>query len=182
MNVNMKLVSIGSTIASAAVGALAGYFFAKRRLEAQYVAQTQLEIAQAKAYLNELYKRENAEDLNKPAREQKLRDDAARVLRQQLPTATADLERIRDGLKYGKPESVSESKDHPYIIDENVFMAGDEGYEQITLTWFSEDETLVNDGEQIISDLEITVGRDNLFKWDEQADPSVTYVRNDIQR
>jgi len=174
----MKLVAIGGTILGTAVGAVAGYFLAKRQLEEKYQTMTQHEIAETKAYLNDLYKKEASGLLDKPT----VRKDAARAAVQSLPTAVSDLERIRDKLKYGNIEAVSESKDHPYIINEAEFMENETGYEQMTLTWFSEDETLVDDGEQIFENLDMKVGRENLNKFGEQEDPSCMYVRNDITR
>lgn len=76
-----------------------------------------------------------------------------------------------------KPVKEENMKGYPTVIPPNQF--GDrEDYEIISLTYFS-DGVLVDDGYEIISDVESIVGHDSLEHFGEYEDDCV-YVQNDI--
>jgi multidrug efflux pump subunit AcrA (membrane-fusion protein) len=74
-------------------------------------------------------------------------------------------------------------KTRPYLIPEEEYMEDDEvsGYSKLTITYWEEDDTLCDEREAIIPDIEGTVGAINLHSFDESGSKAkdVIYVRND---
>lgn len=79
-------------------------------------------------------------------------------------------------------ESVIErDPDIPYVISVAEFMANDDEFDQISITYFDGDDTLADEREQIIPDIENVVGAANLQKFGENGsnDKDVVYIRNE---
>lgn len=73
-----------------------------------------------------------------------------------------------------------EDKTKPYVIAVEEFLDNDPPYDKITITYFEGDDTLIDDREQIIDDVEGTIGRDKLDRFgDRSQDDTIVYVRND---
>ena len=68
----------------------------------------------------------------------------------------------------------------PYAISEELFLEDDD-YEKITITYFEKDDTLADDQERTIQDVDGTVGTHNLTRFGEFSHPdkNVVYVRNE---
>ena len=71
----------------------------------------------------------------------------------------------------------------PYVITQEELDVNEFDHEHVLLTWFSAgDETLVDEDEKPIDDVENTVGRDNLTKFGRgSGDANVVYVRNEAR-
>jgi len=75
--------------------------------------------------------------------------------------------------------------DHPYVLDIDEFMEQDivvDGkiYNKSTVTYFDGDNTLIDEREEVIPDIERTVGIDNMTRFGHKSkDKSVVYVRNE---
>ena len=73
----------------------------------------------------------------------------------------------------------------PYVLDIEEFMEQDvviDGrvYNKITLTYFDGDNTLIDDREEVIPDLDRTVGIGNMTRFGHKSkDKNVVYVRNE---
>lgn len=68
----------------------------------------------------------------------------------------------------------------PYIIPIDEYMANDTDANQLTLTYYAGDGTLLDDAENIIDDIAAAVGHDALTKFgQESGDDNVVYVRNE---
>lgn len=70
----------------------------------------------------------------------------------------------------------------PYIISFEEWLADDLNHDQITVTYYSEDDVLVDDREQPIQDIEGNVGS----RWASNfgygsKDPKIVYVRNEVR-
>lgn len=79
------------------------------------------------------------------------------------------------GIGSGKEEQAS-MKDKPYVISPEEF--GEfEGYERISLTLY-EDQVLADDNDELVEDVEDTIGFESLTHFGEYEDDSV-FVRND---
>jgi hypothetical protein len=73
----------------------------------------------------------------------------------------------------------------PYILSTYEFYTGPDkdDYENITITYFAGDDTLADDAEHIVSDVENMIGRANLTKFGLGSDdPNVLYVRNEDRK
>lgn len=70
--------------------------------------------------------------------------------------------------------------DKPYAISFEEFEENAEGYEQVTFTFYNLDETLSDENEKIIDNVEYVVGEDNLHRFGHGSqDANVVYVRNE---
>lgn len=66
-----------------------------------------------------------------------------------------------------------------HIISEHKFFNDDDEYEKITITYFQGDDTLCDEREVIIPDIDKVVGRKNLSKFGYQSNnEKVVYIRN----
>ena len=186
-------IVIGGTFLGLVVGAVAGYFTAKYKLEEKYAAFASDEIAQAKVYLGELYK----DRIKTPA-------DALKEVEESPPADDETLRRVIKGLRYAPPGVVvqevpkivnifdgrddSDSDFHeeepedgsPHVISLAEYTAGEKNYTQVSLTYYAADEVLVEDGDIPVENHDMLVGIANLDKFGHRSrDPKVVYVRND---
>lgn len=73
--------------------------------------------------------------------------------------------------------------DEPFIITDEEFQNGENDYEQITLTYYSEDDVLVDQQEKPIpaGEVDKTVGEGNLLRFGHGSrDNRIVYIRNNI--
>jgi hypothetical protein len=67
----------------------------------------------------------------------------------------------------------------PHIISQEEFMQNDSSYIQSTLTYYRGDGVLTDDRENIIEELDDTVGSSNMEKFGQNSsDPNVLHIRN----
>lgn len=69
----------------------------------------------------------------------------------------------------------------PYQITQIEFMANDDDYEQVSITWYAGDNQLTDEHDQIIPDHRI-VGKHNLERFGTGRDPNIVLVRNEKLR
>ena len=82
---------------------------------------------------------------------------------------------MEDGALFG-----TRSPDHPYVISFAEFQEDEEHYDKISIEYFEFDNTLADDREQIIPEVDETVGRRNLSRFGQGSeDPNIVYVRNE---
>lgn len=67
----------------------------------------------------------------------------------------------------------------PYIISQEEFMEGVDHYEQITLTYYEEDEVLADIKDEPVPEQEKLIGDGNLEFGRGSNDPNIVYVRNE---
>lgn len=80
-----------------------------------------------------------------------------------------------------EPDIVVRDPDHPYLISIDEFMEDEQTYDKITLTYFEDDDTLIEEkDEQLVPDVDNTVGEDNLTKFGlNPKDRDTIHVRNE---
>ena len=76
-------------------------------------------------------------------------------------------------------EGVSDKQTKPYVIPPEQF-GDDENYDQISLTYYA-DGVLADENDEVIDDVEETVGIESLNHFGEYEDDSV-FVRNDTRK
>lgn len=81
--------------------------------------------------------------------------------------------------KLPRPEPVDTSK--PYLISQQEFFQDDEDYDHLTITWYSRNQMLLDERDDVISNMEATVGLDNMkmFGQPDADDPNVLHIRNE---
>lgn len=70
----------------------------------------------------------------------------------------------------------------PYVIDVNAFMDERPHYDKISLHYYTEDDTLSDEREEIIADPNILVGEGMLLNFGSahlESNPDVLYIRNE---
>lgn len=68
----------------------------------------------------------------------------------------------------------------PFVITTDEFMDDENEFDKLTITYFEADDTLCDERESIIPDIEGTVGRDNMHKFGVDSDSKdIVYIRNE---
>lgn len=68
---------------------------------------------------------------------------------------------------------------NPFIIHHDEYMINEPEHEQVSLTYFSGDDVLVDERDQVMREVESTVGLEHLQKFGHGSeDPDIVYVRN----
>lgn len=69
--------------------------------------------------------------------------------------------------------------DAPYVISVEGYMQNEELFEQMTLSYYSADKVLTNEADEVVEDVEGTVGYNNLQNFGvESGNDDTVYVRN----
>lgn len=165
------------------IGGTAGYFITKKKLEVDLQAQ----IDDVKEHYKLLRKEgEYASPENVPTNYQDTLEglgyseegfDLATSEAEELEGVLDDVEEYEEEIE----EYEERFSNEPYVIPVKEFMDEKEEYDKITVTYFEGDDTLCDEREKIIPDVEGTVGTDSLTKFGHLSDDrNVVYVRNDI--
>lgn len=167
----------GTMIFSFVAGAAIGSVVTWKLLKTKYDNLIQEEIDSVKeAYANRQASSDSTEDDD---------DDNPFVTNLEEPVAIdnpVDMKALQRKLReirytnYSNKEEVDIVDTNPYVIAPDIF--GDrEDYEMVSLTYYS-DGVLTDDADNIIEDVEDTVGKGSLGTFGEYEDDSV-FVRND---
>jgi hypothetical protein len=69
----------------------------------------------------------------------------------------------------------------PYILEKDEYLESDSDFNQTTVTYYAGDETLADERDDIIEDIDKVVGLANLQRFGHgSGDPRVLYVRNEL--
>jgi hypothetical protein len=205
MNPNLLLIG-GVSALSVAAGMTVGYFVAKKDLETRYAELASTEIAEAKLHYSRLYKRDAFESPAKavevliPAGDDEKVNAAAdallaykgedgeppQVSQQDVGEALYDqideaVEEEQSGtvIRNVFQQALSVDENVPHMIDEEEFLANETGFTQTALTWFQGDEVLCDEKDEPIQEIDLTVGRQNLKRFEALSEDQHTiYVRN----
>jgi hypothetical protein len=181
-------------------GAAAGCAIAMRKLEAKYAEIADREIAEAKVFYKKLHK---AEDFASPEQAVDALQVPGIVVDPLLEKATRALVNYQGYSKDPEPEptmvevaenvftnatppefdyekeEASRDPDFPYVITEDEFGVGEFEYDQVTFTYFEGDKVLSNERDQVVPDIDRTVGLANLEKFGYGTkDRNVVHIRN----
>lgn len=185
---NTKVLVAGTALVSAAVGAVGGFLYAKKLLADGYAEIAKEEIEQARDHYAKLYKRDEYESPEQVLAKRKpgaSKDASGRTIsevdgppsnwRAVVPPVPI-LERVVKGLK--KP--TQPDGEGPYIITVEEYMAGDLGYEQVTLTWYEPDQTIADEADDIVDDVDTKIGLHHMERFGQGSkDKNTVYIRNE---
>ena len=170
-----------AAVVGAAAGAATGYFFARKQLEAKYEARYEEELQTSKTLASMFQK---TDEYSSPV-------STAAVLGVAPPTGLGNAEvadRLVQSLGYRGEKSVgtdalTRNRKRPYLLRADEFFESEDGLEQITLTYYKGDDTLADEADNMIEDVDKTVGKANLDCFGQiSGDPNVCYVRNEKLR
>lgn len=72
------------------------------------------------------------------------------------------------------------TKEAPYIITHDEYYAGELEYENSTLTYYEQDDTLTDEQDKPIHEIDKTIGEDHLIQFGHGSkDRNIVYIRND---
>jgi hypothetical protein len=192
-----------SSVLSLAAGAAAGYFLTKKKLEKQYDELVKREIAEAKKFYSALHKKgdfatpaaavDKLLGVTAPA---PLMDEAVEALHNYqgvnkyhpgVVTKPSVQEVIANVFqKIDAEEEVDFEKEKrnrteeaPYIVSKEEFLENEPEYTQDTLTFYAGDDVLADQQDQVVENVNMTVGLDCLRFGYRSGDKNVVYVRND---
>lgn len=207
MNINQKIVLF--TLGGVAVGAAGGYIYADKKLKKHYDAIVEEEIASVKDTYHLLTKQGKYQDDREATKEYLSRLDELQYLATQEEDEEDEEELETNGSTPYIPEPddakplkvkpvvvqaanvghvvdvMSEPRDPkvPYLISTEEFMNEGEDNEKITINYYAEDDTLADERDEVIPDVEGTVGLKNLSRWGDGSDSEFSvYVRNERLR
>lgn len=153
------------------LGAVAGALFTRKKLEEECDRVIQAEI--------EDYKRVR-ERMDKHPRRVKKEEPSEEETYEEIASEYDGEEEDDDGdASYVVPIKPDLGA-VPYIICADDFYNGKPHYDKTTLTYYDGDDTLVDDSEEVITDVEYYIGGEALSRFGEdEAEPDIVYVRND---
>jgi hypothetical protein len=195
----MKLgIAVGITaIVSLSAGSLAGYWFAKRRLEVHYVDVLRDEIKATKAYYSRLHKKGDFETPEKTVEVLVPKEAAEALLKYQgsverepepLVNYQAISNKGKEAIKnvfQKEPvdidkEIADRTEEAPYIISLEEYNANEYEYQQNVLTYYGGDGVLADERDDQILEIDMVVGDNNIPRFGHRSeDPNILYVRND---
>lgn len=196
MNVNQKIALF--TLGGVTAGAVGGYFYAMKSLERKYAEIAEEEIASVKDTYELLTKKGKYKDDRVATDAYLARLDELQYWTQQ---EEAEVEDIIEGVEAEEEDEeeveplsakpiivkkevnvMEEPRDPkvPYLIHVDEFMNEREDHEKLTINYYVEDDTLADERDEIIPDVEGTVGTKNLDRWGDGSDSIYSvYVRNE---
>lgn len=191
MNKYWIAAGITGTISGACFAA-AGYYFAVNRLEKKYAEKLVEEIRATKEFyanLNKKAKFETPQDAVKA-----LLPKAAEAIKSYNKTFTVvdeNKEFVEETINnvfaedtettIPELEKRNRTEEAPYILEKEEFFNSDSDYTQSTVTYFAGDGVLIDSREDVIEEVDRTVGERNLSRFGHgSGDPKVLYVRNDV--
>lgn len=184
------MVTGGIAAISAAVSFGAGFWVAKRKLEADMIELVNLEVAEAKAEYREIYETRLEQDLLEES-EEIIKAEIGVDEKVLLQEATEALAAYQGNDEPTEPLSLDDvlgaaDPNGPYVISEEEFMSDNMGYAQLQLTYFVGDDVLMRDENQEVFDTDernTIIGFDNLTMFAQYPDGEDTlYVRCDRYR
>ncbi len=188
---NKTYFIVGASIIGFAGGAVGAYLALKDILEEEYSILASQEISEAKEFYSALSKKgdyetpaDAVEKLIGPSQDQDIRADQAHReylgLRDEEPDVQiTNIFVNNEPLDRDSPEIVEKDPDRPYIITEKMFLENDVDYSQVSVTYFEEDDVLVDEKDQPIDAAEDLINSNNLRFGHLSNDINIVYVRNE---
>lgn len=89
-------------------------------------------------------------------------------------------ESITDDFGPGEDVQPTRSPDRPYIISVEEWYGNELNYDQVTLTWWADDEVLADVQDRMIREIDDVVGGTSLHRFGTLSDNAdIVYVRNE---
>ena len=167
---NNKITSFMMFIFGAAVGSVVTWQYIKKKYE--QIAQEEIDsVKETFSKLNDSEKNNNAGTIVERIKDKPSVVEYAAKLRKQGYINYSDTDSLSE-------EEVDENmiNDNPYVISPDEFGEFDD-YEKISLTYYA-DQVLADEDDELVEDIEETVGFESLNAFGEYEDDSV-FVRND---
>lgn len=202
----LVFVAVGAV--SGAAGALIAYKIVKRKLEFQFEERLAEEIQATKDFYGAVHKTEFAtpeeavkalipeEELREQVRDYQGRPSEGPIAYDKIKpekvvvevikeeTVTAVTANVFESTEWNWDRELAERKrigpEEPYVLHFDEFMQNEPDYQQNTLTYYVEDDTLADEKEEIVHDVFDAIGdKEILGKFGHGSnDPRTLYIRN----
>lgn len=177
---------VGYLLGGIAIGAAIGFYFGHRfnreKLRAEAFAESKEEVEQ----IREVYMQKAMTVQQKPSVDDVIRergygtvetDTKTRPLPPPVPINEPLISRDPDWI--WDKELAERNIELPYVIHQNEFTEAENGYEQVTYTYYSKDDVLTGEDEQPLPHADMVVGQNNLKFGHGSDDENIVHVRND---
>jgi predicted nucleic acid-binding protein len=199
MRIKPLLTVSAVSLISLGVGGILGYKIAERNLALRFEERLHHEVAASTAYYEHMNLREKKFDTPEEAA-------AALIKPETLLSEVAERERIAYHKIVQNYESEDEVKDpedamaleimfptpdpdvllrnnvfsnKPHVVTQEEFIENDSNWNQSTLTWYVIDKVLADERDQVIEDVEGTIGSENLALFGQgSSDDNIVHIRN----
>lgn len=192
------------------VGGAAGYFFAKKQLKSHFAMLANEEITEVKAHYQKLLKTgvysspvtlfvekygdtvdglgyDTEQEKQEPVEYLEESHALTEVPLIEVPLVTITSTPVRDVMTRRERENAGYNEspairdpDRPYVISVEEFMEQEDVYDKLTITYFEGDGTLCDERDEVVDDVEGTVGSDSFSQFGFKSDDeNVVYVRNE---
>lgn len=179
------LVPAVIAVAAFSLGGFLGYTLAKRNLEKKYdqmlEEETERTVDYLKTVMKEEIKREAAPrqqtrvNPKKSLEELKAELGYDDVINEDKPSVLINGRKLADSIIQ---ETVDTSG--PHIISEDEFNENADDYEQLSLSYYTEDDILADEADEAVEAVDSVVGSENLKSFGRNSrDPNVIFVKND---
>jgi hypothetical protein len=202
-------LKVGLLVVAVAAGAgFIGYKVATKRLEAKYEELLKHEVSEAKQFYAQLHKKEGfstpeeAVKHLRPVAEKpgKTIGEASEALRRYQGDIREEAEETEKEVVVERqeevtvnvftstepadpnfdPEAEERSPDYPYIISEEEWMQGEDGFTQTSITYWSGDGVLADEQEREIPFIDPIIGEGAIERFGHgTGDPNTVFVRNE---
>lgn len=177
---NLKIANLVIFAAGAIIGATTGIYIYKKTTDEANEIRIQEELESIKEYAerskakheetDEVPEWDSTDD-DRPVGDIR-RDDEEEDDEDYLPK--------KESTQYNTISGNSVVEEEPYIMDVEKFFEDDKMQDKVTLTYYAADGALVDDNEELITDINNTVGHMTLQNFGKLSDgPDVVYVRNE---
>lgn len=194
---NPRLVIVVGVV-GLAVGAIAGFKYAEKTLTEKFEERLAEELAGEREMIERMARVKAQKNVASPTRAFREKAeglaDARRLLHEQgYAPADAVLEETivessvtiegvpleDDEFDYAHEVS-QRTAETPYVITHDEFLENEREFAQVTIVYYSGDQTLADEREEPITDLNYTVGAENLMRFGHGSrDSNIVYVRNE---
>lgn len=181
---NESVKNVISFTAGVIVGGVTGFIVAQKMLKTTLDAELEEQIKDVKEHYKLLRKEE---EYSTPMILAEKYDDVLEGLEYLAHEEKTD-EEDDDDIQEIEEESEAipvgnlfeRNKNEPYVIPVAEFMNDSNSFDKITITYFEEDDVLCDEREEVIPNVEGTVGNDALTKFGYMSDDEkIVYVRNE---
>lgn len=190
-------IAAGVAVVSLTIGAASGYYYAVKKLNDEYNAKMEDEIARTKKHYQRVYDKEDLEttafkagigEAAEALKEYQGGTDTGTIFTDDGPVPVEVVEageekNIFDDGDELRVDKENRDPDKPYVIDIGEYLDTPDKFEQLELTYYAGDAILGDDKDEPIPDFNVDplIGRANLmlFGASDPEQPHVVLVRNE---
>jgi len=206
MRIKPLLTVSAASLISLGVGGILGYKIAERNLALRFEERLHHEVAASTAYYEHMNLREKKFDTPEEAAAALIKPGT--VLTETQVPETTERERVAyhkivQAENYTSEDEVKDPEDamaleimfptpdpdvllrnnvfsnKPHVLTQEEFIENDSNWNQSTLTWYVIDKVLADERDQVIEDVEGTVGSENLALFGQgSSDDNIVHIRN----